>query len=168
VGAIACSAREAHKWIFASAPHLESMSGSHPRSSEHHTSKRTLTLALAITGSLFVIELGAGFLTNSLALIADAGHMLTDVAALALSLFALKISARPATHEKTYGYLRVEILAALGNGILLVLVSVYIFYEAYHRMLTPPVVKSFPMLAVACVGLGANLLTAGLLYRTQN
>src|SRR5206468_8251323 len=70
------------------------MPGSHPRSSEHHTSKRTLTLALAITGSLFVIEFAAGFLTNSLALIADAGHMLTDVAALALSLFALKISAR--------------------------------------------------------------------------
>src|SRR3989442_3243542 len=144
------------------------MPGSHPRSSEHHTSKRTLALALAITGSLFVIEFAAGFLTNSLALIADAGHMLTDVAALALSLFALKISARPATHEKTYGYLRVEILAALGNGILLVLVAIYIFYEAYHRLHSPPSVKSVPMLVVACVGLVANLITAGLLYRTQH
>ena len=144
------------------------MPGSHPRSSEHHTSKRTLTLALAITGSLFVIEFAAGFLTNSLALIADAGHMLTDVAALALSLFALKISARPATHEKTYGYLRVEILAALGNGILLVLVAIYIFYEAYHRLHSPPSVKGVPMLVVACVGLVANLITAGLLYRTQH
>src|SRR3989454_3765579 len=144
------------------------MPGSHPHSPEHHTSTRTLTLALTITGSLFVIELAAGFLTNSLALLADAGHMLTDLAALALSLFALMISARPATHQKTYGYLRVEILAALGNGILLVLVAVYIFYEAYHRMHVPPEVKSAPMLVVACLGLVANLITAGLLYSTQH
>src|SRR5438093_2207716 len=144
------------------------MPGSHPRSSDLHASKLSLTLALAISGSLFVIEFAAGFLTNSLALIAAACHMLTDLAALALSLFALIISARPATHQKTYGYLRVEILAALGNGILLVLVAVYIFYEAYHRMHVPPEVKSAPMLAVACLGLVANLITAGLLYSTQH
>jgi len=144
------------------------MTSTHSHSKERQASQDSLILALSITGVLFVVELVAGFLTNSLALLADAGHMLTDLAALTLSLFALKISARPATHEKTYGYLRVEILAALGNGILLVLVAVYIFYEAYHRLLTPQEVKSFPMLVVACVGLGANLLTAGLLYRTQN
>ncbi len=144
------------------------MTRSYSNSQERHASKKSLVLALVITGTLFVVELVAGFLTNSLALLADAGHMLTDLAALALSLFALKISTRPATHQKTYGYLRVEILAALGNGILLVLVAVYIFYEAYHRILSPPGVKSAPMLAVACVGLVANLITAGLLYRTQH
>jgi len=144
------------------------MTGSHSHPQERRTSNTSLLLALGITCALFFVELAAGFLTNSLALIADAGHMLTDLAALALSLFALIISARPATHQKTYGYLRVEILAALGNGILLVLVAVYIFYEAYHRMHVPPEVKSAPMLAVACLGLVANLITAGLLYSTQH
>ena len=133
----------------------------------HRKSTRSLNLSLVITGSLFLLELAGGFLTNSLALLADAGHMLTDLAALALSLFALKISTRPATHQKTYGYMRVEILAALANGVLLVLVAVYIFFEAYQRLLTPPRVRSGPMLAVASVGLVANLVTAGLLYRTQ-
>lgn len=144
------------------------MSGIRSQSQQRRTSRQSLALALSITGVLFVTELTAGFLTNSLALLADAGHMLTDLGALGLSYFALKISARPATHAKTYGYLRVEILAALANGVLLVLVSVYIFYEAYHRLLEPPVVKSGPMLLVACIGLGANLVTAGLLYRTQH
>ena len=129
--------------------------------------RRRLVAALGITGVLFVLELAAGMYTNSLALVADAGHMLTDLAALALSLFALKISSRPATHQKTYGYLRVEILAALANGVFLVLVSGFIFYEAYHRVLAPPIVRSGPMLAVATVGLVANLVTAGLLYRSQ-
>jgi cobalt-zinc-cadmium efflux system protein len=121
-----------------------------------------------ITGSWFLVELAAGFYTNSLALIADAAHMITDVAALSLSFFALKISARPATHQKTYGYVRAEILAALANGVLLVVISIYIFYEAYSRLLSPPVVKSTPMLIVAGVGLMANLTTAGLLYRSQH
>src|SRR5881628_3366186 len=128
------------------------MTGSHSHPQERRTSNTSLLLALGITCALFFVELVAGFLTNSLALLADAGHMLTDLAALALSLFALMISARPATHQKTYGYLRVEILAALGNGILLVLVAIYIFYEAYHRLHSPPSVKSGPMLVVACVG----------------
>jgi cobalt-zinc-cadmium efflux system protein len=136
---------------------------SHPRSGS-----QALSLSLTITGTWFVVELVAGFYTNSLALIADAAHMLTDLAALALSLFALKISSRPATHQKTFGYVRAEILAALANGVLLVLISVYIFYEAYERFLTPPAVKSSPMLIVAILGLGANLTTASLLYRSQH
>jgi cobalt-zinc-cadmium efflux system protein len=139
---------------------------------EHHshtrTGKQALALSLTITGSWFVVELAAGFYTNSLALIADAAHMLTDLAALALSLLALKIAARPATHEKTFGYVRAEILAALANGVLLVLISVYIFYEAYERFLAPPAVKSGQMLVVAVLGLAANLTTAGLLYRSQH
>jgi cobalt-zinc-cadmium efflux system protein len=121
-----------------------------------------------VTGIWFVVESAAGFYTNSLALLADAAHMLTDVAALALSLFALVISARPATHEKTYGYLRVEILAALANGVLLVLISVYIFYQAFQRFSTPPMVKSGVMLAVSVLGLTANLGAAGILYHSQH
>lgn len=139
----------------------------HSHADHRETNKQSLVLALSITGTFFAVELAAGFITNSLALIADAGHMLTDLAALSLSLFALKMSGKPATHEKTYGYMRVEILAALANGVLLVLVAIYIFYEAYHRLTEPPVVRSGLMLTVACIGLVMNLITAGLLYRTQ-
>ena len=130
--------------------------------------KRRLVQAISITGSWFIIELAGGIYSNSLALMADAAHMLTDLGALGLSFFALQISARPATHKKTYGYLRAEILAALGNGIFLVLIGLYIFYEAYQRFQNPPEVKSIPMLVVACTGLLANLVTAALLFRSRS
>jgi len=115
-----------------------------------------------------MIELIGGLYANSLALLADAAHMLTDLAALGLSLFALKISARPATHSKTFGYLRAEILAALANGIILILIAIYIFYESYQRLWAPQEVKSAPMLIVAATGLIANIVTAGLLYRSRH
>lgn len=129
--------------------------------------KRRLTLALSITATWFLIELLGGIYANSLALMADAAHMLTDVAALGLSLFALKIAARPATHKKTYGYLRAEILAAFANGLFLVLIGLYIFYESYERFRHPPEVKSVPMLIVAATGLCANLVTAALLFGSR-
>jgi len=144
------------------------MSHDHAHHSGERSGKKRLILAISITGSWFVIELAGGIYSNSLALIADAAHMLTDLGALGLSLFALVISARPATHEKTYGYLRAEILAALANGIFLVLIGLYIFYEAYHRLLEPPEIKSIPMLLVAATGLLANLATASLLFRSRN
>lgn len=128
---------------------------------------RRMAVALGITGGWFLIELVGGLYTNSLALLADAAHMLTDLAALGLSVFALKIASRPATHQKTYGYLRAEILAALANGIFLVLIGIYIFYEAYLRFMAPPLVKGIPMLIVAATGLAANLFTARLLYTRQ-
>jgi cobalt-zinc-cadmium efflux system protein len=128
---------------------------------------RDLIWALAITALWFLIELVGGIYSNSLALLADAAHMLTDLAALALSLFAQKIAFRPATHQKTYGYQRAEILAALANGVFLVVVAIYIFYQAYRRFITVPEVKSGPMLIVAATGLVANLVTAALLYRSQ-
>jgi cobalt-zinc-cadmium efflux system protein len=140
----------------------------HSHAKQRHTSQQSLKIALGITGTLFVVELLAGFYTNSLALLADSAHMLTDLAALTLSLIALRISARPATHQKTYGYLRVEILAALANGVFLVVVAVSISYEAYHRLAAPPVVQSKLMLLVACIGLIGNVVTVGLLYRTQH
>jgi cobalt-zinc-cadmium efflux system protein len=129
--------------------------------------KKRLIQAIFITGSWFIVELAGGIYSNSLALMADAAHMLTDLAALGLSLFALQISTRPADRKKTYGYLRAEILAALANGIFLVLIGLYIFYEAYHRFQNPPEVKSVPMLAVAITGLMANLATAALLFRSR-
>jgi cobalt-zinc-cadmium efflux system protein len=130
--------------------------------------KRCLIQAISITGCWFLIELAGGIYANSLALLADAAHMLTDLAALGLSLFALNISSRPATYEKTYGYLRAEILAALANGVFLILIGLYIFYKSYQRFLAPPEVKSIPMLVIAAAGLLANLITARLLYRSRS
>jgi cobalt-zinc-cadmium efflux system protein len=139
----------------------------HAKSHAHSVSKRRLSLALLVVAVWFVAELLAGIYTNSLALLADAGHMLTDLAALSLSLFALKISVRPATAEKTFGYLRAEILAALANGVILVVVGLFIAYEACRRLRQPQEVKSVAMLAVAAFGLCANLAAAWLLARSD-
>ncbi len=124
----------------------------------------SLKAALFISATFLVAEFVGALYTNSLALLADAGHMLTDVAALSLSLFAMRFSSRRATPRKTYGFYRVEILAALLNGVFLILVALYIFYEAYHRFMNPPAVKAAWMLVVAVVGLIANLASAYLLF----
>jgi cobalt-zinc-cadmium efflux system protein len=108
-----------------------------------------------------------GYLTNSLALMADAAHMFADVAALSLAFWAMWISTRPASDTKTFGYYRVEILAALLNGILLWLVVAYIGYEAFQRFLSPPVVKAGPMTLVATAGLTVNAVCAWLLRPTH-
>ncbi len=144
------------------------MNQHHARHSHAPSGQNRLKLALIITGSWFLIELAGGLYANSLALLADAAHMLTDLAALGLSYFALRISSRPATHEKTYGYLRAEILAALANGIFLVLISIFIFYESYQRFWAPPEVKSLPMLIIAVTGLLANLATGAMLFRSRH
>jgi cobalt-zinc-cadmium efflux system protein len=136
--------------------------------SHQENGKKRLYWAISITGCWFLIELIGGLYANSLALLADAAHMLTDLAALGLSLFALTISSRPATQAKTYGYRRAEILAALANGVFLILIAAYIFYESYRRFWAPPQVKSIPMLVIAVTGLLANLATAGLLFHTRH
>jgi len=118
---------------------------------------------MALTGIILLAEALGGYLTNSLALLSDAGHMLTDVLALALSYFALSFAQRPPTSQKTYGFHRVEILAALANGVTLILISLAIFYEAYQRIAHPPEVKTTGMLIIAAIGLGANLISALLL-----
>lgn len=118
---------------------------------------RPLQMALVIVLVIMVAEVIGGVLSNSLALLSDAGHMLIDALALTLSLVAMSIAQRPATRTRTYGYHRIEILAALANGITVGLVSLYIFYEAYRRLLEPPVVKAPLMLSVAIIGLIANL-----------
>lgn len=127
--------------------------------------RRPLLIALLITATFLVAEVIGGLLTNSLALLADAGHMATDVAALALSLFAIWLARRPATPERSFGFYRAEILAALVNAATLVAISVYIFWEAYQRLGEPPAVKSGLMLAVAIAGLGANAASAWILMR---
>jgi len=118
---------------------------------------RQLKIALGIVVAIMAFEVVGGILSNSLALLGDAGHMFVDALALGLSLFAITMARRPATPTKTYGYHRVEIMAALANGTTLILVSLYIFYEAYHRFLNPPDVQTPLMILVASVGLVANL-----------
>ena len=120
--------------------------------------KRRLAIVLGLTTTYLIAEVVGGLLTNSLALLADAGHMLTDVAGLALALLAIRFAERPATPERTYGYYRIEILAALCNAVVLIGISLYILYEAYERFRNPPEVRSGVMLAVASVGLVVNLI----------
>ena len=115
-----------------------------------------------------VAEVVGGIYSGSLALLGDAGHMLVDALAIILSLFAIRVARRGATATRTFGYHRIEILAALANGIILVLVSLYIFYEAYQRFLEPPQVKIPLMLIVAVIGLFANLVGVILLNRASH
>jgi cobalt-zinc-cadmium efflux system protein len=133
----------------------------------HTSSISRLRIALAITAVVLVAEAVGGYEANSLALLADAGHMLTDVAALALSLFVAWFSQRPETPKRTYGYLRLEILAAFLNGATLLLISVWIIWEAFNRLRTPEPVRGGLMLAVAALGLVANAISAWVL-RPQN
>jgi cobalt-zinc-cadmium efflux system protein len=128
---------------------------------------RRLKLALAITSVYFVAELVGGLLTNSLALLSDAGHMLSDIAALGLAIFAFQMARRPATTKRTYGYHRLEILAALINGLALWLIVGAIFHEAYRRVFDPPAVQSLGMLVVAALGLGVNLAAGFILYGSR-
>jgi cobalt-zinc-cadmium efflux system protein len=123
-----------------------------------------LKWVLAITGAFMVAEVVGGLLSGSLALLADAGHMLTDAGSLALSLFAIRMAKRPANTEKTYGYVRLEILAALVNGAALLVIAGFIILEAWHRLRDPVEVEGTIMLAVAVVGLGVNIAGALLLH----
>jgi cobalt-zinc-cadmium efflux system protein len=135
---------------------------------ERHTETLRLKLALAISCIYFFAELIGGFLTNSLALLSDAGHMLSDIAALALSLFAFRIAKRPATVSSTYGYHRAEILAALFNGLMLWLIVGVIFAAAYNRFLDPPAVESYGMMIVASLGLLVNVVAGAILYGSHH
>ncbi|MBI3198025.1 MAG: cation transporter, partial [Rhodospirillales bacterium] len=125
--------------------------------------KSRLQWALGLTASFVGVEVVGGLLTGSLALLADAAHMLTDVAGLALALLAIRFAERPATPGKTYGYVRMEVLSALANAVVLLLLTVYILYEAYQRFRDPPEILSGPMLAVAVAGLVVNLISMKLL-----
>ena len=140
---------------------------SSPSPARTATSRHVKPLAwtLVLTSSFMVVEVIAGLWTGSLALLADAGHMLTDVGGLAMAIFAISFAKKPPTPEKTYGYYRVEILAALANAIALLIISIAILYEAYRRFLEPPEVLGKPMLVVAAAGLLVNLIGIWLLHR---
>jgi cobalt-zinc-cadmium efflux system protein len=142
----------------------------HPHNERHHSdfthaesSARALRAALALTLVVLVAEAIGGWLSNSLALLADAGHVLTDAGALALSLFVVWFSRQPVTAEKTYGYLRWEILAALINGAALLGLSAWVVFEAIVRLRAPEPIGGTLMLTVAAAGLLANAIAAWLL-----
>jgi len=140
----------------------------HPHRPEIPRKLRPLVVALGITATVMVLEIVAGILSHSLALLADAGHMATDTAALAMSLGAAWIASRPATRKKTYGFYRMEILAAFVNGLTLWLVVVWIVYEAIQRFLHPPLVLAPMMFVMASIGLMANLICSWVLRPSQN
>lgn len=147
--------------------HAHDHTHSHSHAHTHEVSKQRLTLVLSLTAIFMVVELIGGLISNSLALIADAAHMLTDVGALGLSLFVLWFSRRPARPEKTYGYLRLEILAALINGVALVIIALAIFWQAYQRLLVPEAVKGGLMLGVSAAGFVVNVVAARLLHSSS-
>lgn len=122
-----------------------------------------LRWAFGITTLILVAEAVGGWLTNSLALLSDAGHMLSDAASLGLSLLAIHFAQKPASASKSYGYRRLEILAALANGVALFVIAVAISWEAAHRLFAPPPVASLPMMGIAGIGLAANLASAWVL-----
>jgi cobalt-zinc-cadmium efflux system protein len=126
--------------------------------------KRTLTVALAITAAMMVVEAAGGFLSGSLALLADAGHMLTDAAALGLSLFAFWLSSRPKTASRTFGWRRFEIFAAFVNGLALWTIAGVIGYEAFKRLSSPPEIESGLMMIIAVFGLASNILVGAILF----
>jgi cobalt-zinc-cadmium efflux system protein len=144
----------------------------HGHDHSHHDhirelSRKRLIVVLAITATFMVVEFVGGWLANSLALMADAGHMLNDVAALALTYFALWISRKPATPARTYGYLRMEILAALVNGAALLFIAAIIFWQAALRFRQPQEVEGTLMLVVATGGLIVNIIGAVLLHSSS-
>jgi cobalt-zinc-cadmium efflux system protein len=134
------------------------MNHTHVHAHRFESSHRRLALAFWTQLAFCAVELVGGILTNSLALLADAGHMLSDVGALGLSLIALAWTARPPTDRKTYGYHRLEILVALVNGLVLWAIAAFIFYEAAWRIFQPPTVSSRPLIIIATLGLLVNLL----------
>ena len=137
----------------------------HHFDTQREGNKKGLLIALIITAGIMVLEFVGGLFTNSLALLSDSGHMLSDTSSLALSLVAIWFANRAASAKKTYGYYRFEILAALFNGVALFVIAGFIIYEAYQRVLEPQSVASGSMMLIATVGLLANLISAWSLMR---
>ena len=129
--------------------------------------RRGLTISLVVTGTIFFAELIGGWISGSLALQADAGHMFADVVALSIALAGIAIASRPRDDRRTWGWYRLEILSALANGVLLGVVAVVIVREAWERFLDPPVIDVKPMIIVAIFGLMANIVTISLLSRNR-
>ncbi|WP_139990469.1 cation diffusion facilitator family transporter [Paenibacillus paridis] len=151
--------------------HDHGHSHGHSHSHGHHghshapNNKAGLLIALIITASIMVLEFVGGLVTNSLALLSDSGHMLSDTAALALSLVAMWFAVRPKSSSRTFGFHRFEILAALLNGVTLFVIAAFIVAEAIKRFAEPPTVASGSMMIIAGIGLLANLASAWFLMR---
>lgn len=137
----------------------------HGHDHAHGANKKVLLISFAMITLYMVVEAIGGILTNSLALIADAGHMLSDAISLGVALLAFTLGEKAANYSKTYGYRRFEILAAVFNGITLIIIAVYILYEAIDRFQHPPAVASTGMLIIAAIGLLVNLLVAWIMFR---
>ncbi|MBS2004357.1 MAG: cation transporter, partial [Cyanobacteria bacterium SZAS LIN-5] len=152
--------------------HSHGAGHSHGVGHSHHDlrneSKKGMLTVLALTGTYMVIECVTGYFTGSLAMFADAGHMLSDVAALVLSLLAVWFASKPATPGKTYGYYRSEILAGFFNALALVVLSLVVLYEAYRRLSSPPEVHGIPVLVVAAIGLIMQLVSLKMLKKSAD
>jgi cobalt-zinc-cadmium efflux system protein len=138
-----------------------------PILSESNSRKKALKVVLLLTAAYFVIQIIVGFKIGSLAVISDAGHMLIDSAGLVMALLAISFTQKPATPARTYGFYRAEILASLLNSIFLILLAVFITFEAFQRVLHPTEISGFPMIIVASVGLGINLIGIRLLGKVR-
>lgn len=141
------------------------MGHDHGHDHTHGANKKVLLISFIIITSYMIVEVIGGYLTNSLALLADAGHMLSDAISLGIALLAFTLGAKVANHSKTYGYKRFEILAAVLNGLTLIIVALFIFYEAIERFQNPPEVASTGMLIIATIGLLVNILVAWIMMR---
>ena len=139
-------------------------SNHHSHSHTREASRRNLAIALGLTAGYMVVELVGGIMANSLSLLADAGHMVTDAGAIGLALLAMWVAGRPASIERTFGLHRTEVLAALANALGLWLIAGLIFFEAYHRFLDPPSVNGSLILVIGGIGLLVNLAAAAVLH----
>jgi cobalt-zinc-cadmium efflux system protein len=119
---------------------------------------RRLRIVLSLSSSYFVISIITVLTTSSLALLSEAGHVLADIGGIALALFAINYTRKPATPQRSYGFYRMEILASFVNSVILALLSVYVLYEAFRRIFEPPEIQSFPIIIVAAIGLALNFI----------
>ena len=131
----------------------------------HSANKKVLLISFMLIASYMIVEAIGGYLTNSLALLADAGHMLSDAISLAVALLAFSLGGKLASKSKTFGYKRFEILAALFNGVTLIVIALFIFYEAIGRFVNPPEVATTGMLIISSIGLAVNVLVAWIMMR---
>ncbi|WP_281251602.1 cation diffusion facilitator family transporter [Virgibacillus phasianinus] len=141
------------------------MGHDHGHDHTHGANKKALMISFIVITCYMVIEAFGGFITNSLALLSDAGHMLSDSISLGVGLLAFTLGEKVSNYSKTYGYKRFEILAAVFNGVTLLAISLYIFYEAFQRFTDPPEVASTGMLTIAAIGLLVNIFVAWMLMR---
>lgn len=141
------------------------MGHDHGHDHTHGANKKVLLISFLIITTYMIVEAIGGFLTNSLALLADAGHMLSDSISLAIALIAFKLGEKAASKSKTFGYKRFEILAAVLNGVTLIVIALFIFYEAIQRFANPPEVATTGMLIVSSIGLAVNIIVAWIMMR---